>query len=141
MNDIKTVDNAVRFIAKNVHSTRRSEHTTREDVQSIMNKLLSRLGVDITKIPSVHIAGTKGKGSTCTFTESILRNHNLKTGLFTSPHLISATERIKINGKPISDEIFIDNFKEVWNKLFLPTKYDDPLNIIGFFHFMTLLAF
>jgi len=53
------------------------------------------------KFPSIHIAGTNGKGSTSHFLASILQEAGYKTGLFTSPHLKDFRERIKINGKPI----------------------------------------
>ena len=56
----------------------------------------------IDQLPIIHVAGTNGKGSTCAFIDSILRKHGEKTGLFTSPHLISFCERIRVNGKPIS---------------------------------------
>lgn len=59
-----------------------------------------------TKFPAVHIAGTNGKGSTAAMTESILRAAGYRTGLYTSPHLISITERIKINGNEIGKEDF-----------------------------------
>ena len=52
----------------------------------------------------VHVAGTNGKGSVCAFTERILRDAGLKTGLFTSPHLVAYSERIQINGEMISEE-------------------------------------
>ena len=53
---------------------------------------------------SLHIAGTNGKGSSSHFIASILQEHGLKVGLYTSPHLKSFTERIKINGKEVSKE-------------------------------------
>lgn len=55
------------------------------------------------KLRFIHVAGTNGKGSTCAFLESIYRAAGLKVGLFTSPHLISFTERIQINRVPISE--------------------------------------
>ena len=55
---------------------------------------------------SVHVAGTKGKGSVCTYVASILEASGYKVGLFTSPHLYSISERIKINGSSISNEAF-----------------------------------
>jgi len=67
------------------------------------------------QFPAVHIAGTNGKGSTCAFIESVLREKGLKTGLYTSPHLIDFNERISVNGVPISDEAIIeyaDSLKE-----------------------------
>lgn len=61
-------------------------------------------------IPSIVIAGTKGKGSTCAVAESTLRYSGLKTGLFTSPHLVTSRERIKINGKSISEEEYVETY-------------------------------
>ena len=58
----------------------------------------------ILNIPSVLITGSNGKGTTCAFIESIMRKHGFKTGLYTSPHLIHPTERIRINGVPIHEE-------------------------------------
>ena len=52
----------------------------------------------------LHVAGTNGKGSVCAFAEQILRDGGLKTGLFTSPHLISFSERIRVNGSPADEE-------------------------------------
>src|SRR5438105_12186024 len=56
--------------------------------------------------PAVQIAGTNGKGSTAAFLDSICRAAGIRTGLFTSPHLISITERIRISGKQISEPEF-----------------------------------
>src|SRR5438105_10605707 len=56
--------------------------------------------------PSVLIAGTNGKGSTAATLASILRASGLKTGLYTSPHLVRINERIRVNGREISDEEF-----------------------------------
>jgi folylpolyglutamate synthase len=52
----------------------------------------------LSKLSVIHVAGTKGKGSTSAMIESILRNAGYKTGLYTSPHLIDVRERIRING-------------------------------------------
>ena len=58
------------------------------------------------KFPAIHIAGTNGKGSTAAMTEVILRAANFSVGLFTSPHLISVTERYRVNGNDISEDDF-----------------------------------
>ncbi len=58
------------------------------------------------KFPAIHIAGTNGKGSTAAMTEAILRAAGLNAGLFTSPHLISITERYRINGEEIAEADF-----------------------------------
>jgi len=71
-----------------------------------VSKLAERLGNPQHQFPAIHIAGTNGKGSTAAMTEAILRAANLKVGLFTSPHLVSITERCQINGQKISEEEF-----------------------------------
>ena len=69
-------------------------------------KLLGALGNPEKHFLKIQIAGTNGKGSTCAFLDAICRSAQIKTGLFTSPHLISITERIKIDGKDISEKDF-----------------------------------
>lgn len=71
---------------------------------SRITELCRRLGNPQEKIKYVHIAGTNGKGSVCAMLNEILISSGYKTGLFTSPHLISFRERIKINGAPIPKE-------------------------------------
>ncbi|KAG2156192.1 FolC bifunctional protein [Suillus clintonianus] len=94
----------------------------------------------------IHITGTKGKGSTSAFTDSILRaaRPGWKTGLYTSPHLVAVRERIRINGEPLSEEEFTRYFFEVWNLLQKNTKvfgvHTTPL-MPNYFRFMTLMAF
>jgi dihydrofolate synthase/folylpolyglutamate synthase len=68
--------------------------------------LLHALGNPEKTFPAVQIAGTNGKGSTAAFLDSICRWGGVRTGLFTSPHLISITERIKVNGEQIARDEF-----------------------------------
>ncbi|KEY65164.1 hypothetical protein S7711_04254 [Stachybotrys chartarum IBT 7711] len=91
-----------------------------------MRVYLTRIGYslsDLDRLNVVHVAGTKGKGSTCAFVDSILaqyqRTHAAprKTGLFISPHLVSVRERIRINSKPISEDLFTKYFYEIWDRL------------------------
>jgi dihydrofolate synthase/folylpolyglutamate synthase len=75
--------------------------------------LLERLGRPDRAYPSVHIAGTNGKGSTAAFVESILRDAGFRTGLNTSPHLERINERIRINGEEVRDEVFGQTFTRI----------------------------
>ncbi len=67
-------------------------------------ELLNRIGNPQELLSFVHVVGTNGKGSTCAFMESILRQAGYKTGLYTSPYLTHFGERMQVNGVPISDE-------------------------------------
>ncbi|CAH9133423.1 unnamed protein product [Cuscuta epithymum] len=87
----------------------------------------------------IHVAGTKGKGSTCTFTESILRSCGYHTGLFTSPHLIDVRERFQIDGQNICEEKFLAYFWWCYDRL--KDKSSDELPMPTYFRFLTLLAF
>jgi len=73
-----------------------------------MRVLLDGLDHPERRFPSVLIAGTNGKGSTAATLASILRASGLKTGLYTSPHLVRINERIRINGEEISDDAFAE---------------------------------
>ena len=68
-----------------------------------MRALLTALGNPQNQFRSVHIAGTNGKGSTAAYTESILRQAGYRTGMYTSPYLITYNERVQVMGKPIPD--------------------------------------
>jgi len=75
--------------------------------------LAEALGRPHLAVPCVHIAGTNGKGSTAAMLESILRAAGFRTGLYTSPHLESINERIRINGENIS----ADDFTAAWSRV------------------------
>jgi dihydrofolate synthase/folylpolyglutamate synthase len=75
--------------------------------------LLGKLGDPHRKTKFVHVAGTNGKGSTCAMIEAGLRVAGVRTGLYTSPHLLEPTERIQVGGSPISQDLFADVCTEV----------------------------
>ena len=91
--------------------------------------------------PVIHLTGTNGKGSTAAMIESLLRADGLRTGRFTSPHLMSVTERIAIDGEPISDE----RFDELWREIEPYVALVDERKIDGvsmtFFEIMTAMAY
>jgi len=78
-----------------------------------MEKLLAAFDNPHLKMPCVHIAGTKGKGSTAAMIASVLTEAGQKTGLYTSPHLIDLTERFKIDGTDITPGMVVDIVSEL----------------------------
>ena len=75
--------------------------------------LLGALGDPQLAFPAVHVTGSKGKGSVATMTATILSEHGLRTGLFTSPHLASYRERARLDGREISAEEVADGLGRV----------------------------
>src|SRR5437667_11692046 len=75
--------------------------------------LAESLGQPERKYPSVHIAGTNGKGSTAAFLESILRTAGYRTGLYTSPHLTRINQRIPVQGEAICAAAFASVFSRL----------------------------
>lgn len=105
------------------------------------------------KLKPIHIAGTKGKGSTGAFISSILsqyippsdeQSQPSKIGLYTSPHLRFVRERIQINSEPISEEKFAKYFFEVWDKLEAAAEAEGALADVPtkpvYFRYLTLMA-
>ncbi|EDN08134.1 hypothetical protein HCAG_04644 [Histoplasma mississippiense (nom. inval.)] len=108
-------------------------------------RLLGHSTGNMSRLNVIHIAGTKGKGSTCAFIASLLKAHGddsgypQKIGLYTSPHIKDIRERIRINGEPISKDLFTIRFFEVWDKL--PSKATDKLDIPRYLQLLALLSF
>tara|TARA_R110002124_G_C8954460_1_gene513557 strand:+ start:225 stop:1472 length:1248 start_codon:yes stop_codon:yes gene_type:complete len=69
------------------------------------------------QFPSIHVAGTNGKGTTCYLLEAVYQKAGYKTGLFTSPHLIRYNERFRINGKEVDDELILEFFQRFSKEL------------------------
>ncbi len=98
-------------------------------------RLMDILGEPHKSFHSIHIAGTNGKGSTATAAASILKENGFRTGLFTSPHLISFTERIRIDNQKISEADVID-LASMIRKSISGTDLNPT-----FFEFVTAMAF
>jgi dihydrofolate synthase/folylpolyglutamate synthase len=79
--------------------------------------LLDQLELDVKKIPSIHIAGTNGKGSTAAFCASMLQETGLRVGLFTSPHIFDFSERIRINGQVIDQDFVVEFCERIQRQL------------------------
>ena len=91
----------------------------------------------------IHITGTNGKTSTTRFIERILREHGLRTGRFTSPHLLKFTERMAIDGEPVSDEVLYGVYVDIEPILVMvdqelaaqseaPLTFFEALSVLGF---------
>lgn len=116
--------------------TKRHREKLQDDTLTAMRGYLTTLGLDVSKLSVVHVAGTKGKGSTTTMVESMLRSKGYATGLFTSPHLVDVRERIRINGQVLPIPDFASHFWRVHGAL---SASGEPMP--GYFRFLTCLAF
>jgi dihydrofolate synthase/folylpolyglutamate synthase len=123
-----------------------NEHTSLDDWLGFIEKISSiniKLGLNRTNkvkenlklnigFPIILVGGTNGKGSTCSFLESIYKNSSYKVGCYTSPHLIRFNERIRINKNECVDQHIVQSFKYVNdNRMGVPLTY---------FEFITLAA-
>ena len=105
-----------------------------------MNLFAALLGNPQEMVPSIHIAGTKGKGSTAAMVSSVLIASGFTVGLATSPHLHSLTERIRVNMKPISKDDFGALVSLLWPSV-LKVGSDYNFGSITWFEFMIMAAF
>lgn len=109
---------------------------------SATRRAVELLGDPHLSYPVIHLTGTNGKTSTARIAESIVRAHGLRTGLMTSPHLVSIRERIVIDGAPIAPDRFVENWDDIAPVLELTdqeltAKGELPLT---FFEALTVLA-
>ena len=105
-----------------------------------MEAFLDRLGNPQRASKTIHIAGTKGKGSTAALCDAALRAAGYRTGFYSSPHLHSFRERIRINSKPISEAGFSRLVEQLWSAQEWIGQHTE-LGNITLFEFMTGMAF
>ncbi|KAF3780283.1 Folylpolyglutamate synthase [Nymphaea thermarum] len=134
-------EEALSAISSLITRRTRADGTNKGDQFDLLYDYLKILELEgrLSKLNVIHVAGTKGKGSTCTFSESILRSCGFHTGLFTSPHLIDLRERFRLDGVEISEEKFLRYFWWCWNQL--KEKATDDVPMPNYFRFLTLLSF
>lgn len=102
--------------------------------------LLEKLGNPQTSYEIVHVAGSKGKGSTCAFARALLTAAGKRTGLYTSPHLHSYRERIAIDGEPISESAFAIGWVRALNAAREVEKARPELGELTAFELLTAMA-
>lgn len=134
-----TFQEALKFLDSFINYEKSPSYNYKESIKlERMQELLNLLGQPQKGIKALHIAGTKGKGSTASVVSSILEKAGYKTGLYTSPHLVSFQERIKINGLDISEDSIISIIELLKPALAcMETKGCTP----SFFEIYTALAF
>jgi dihydrofolate synthase/folylpolyglutamate synthase len=89
--------------------------------------------------PVIHLTGTNGKTSTSRMIDTLLRALDLRTGRFTSPHLQSMTERICLDGEPLSEQLFVDAFADV--AAYAQIVDESSEHRLSYFEMMTAMAF
>lgn len=103
-----------------------------------MRLLLKRLGNPHQAFKSIHVAGTKGKGSTCAMTAAMLEASGYKVGLYTSPHMVDIRERIVVNGQMISREDFgrlVRLVEPIARRIKPMPTFFDVLTVVAFKYF------
>ncbi|UCG57094.1 MAG: bifunctional folylpolyglutamate synthase/dihydrofolate synthase [Phycisphaerales bacterium] len=135
----KTYKQAISYLFKKTDYER--EESLRYNVTTFsldrMEKLLSLVANPHRKIHTVHIAGTKGKGSTATMLGKMLEANGYSVGLYTSPHVVHLHERITVNSQMIREQEMLGLVNRIYGPVEKMSKTDPPT----FFEIMTALAF
>ncbi len=106
---------------------------------SRIQRVMDIMGNPQNAVPSIHIVGTNGKGSTSAILQSVYQASGYKTGLFTSPHLVNVQERIQVNGKPTSETAWVLAANAVYQAMAKATP--DPKDWLTYFEFINAMAF
>ena len=101
-----------------------------------MEEFLDRIGNPHRRVPAVHIAGTKGKGSTAALCDAAFHAAGLSTGFYSSPHLHTFRERMRRNCQPVSEDEFAGLVADIW-----PLRNDAANDVVTLFEFLTGMAF
>lgn len=104
-----------------------------------VERVLAHLGHPQNRIKTIHVAGTNGKGSTCSLLASIYTHAGYQTGLFVSPHLVDIRERIQHQNRPIDENAFLDAARSVYTAM--TTVFPDRNDWLTYFEYLTVMAF
>ncbi|MGJ8640779.1 MAG: bifunctional folylpolyglutamate synthase/dihydrofolate synthase [Opitutaceae bacterium] len=105
-----------------------------------MRLLIEALGHPERAVPSIHVAGTNGKGSTCAILEALYRDNGYRTGFFNSPHLVHLGERIQVNREILTQADIVEYTKRL-RPIAEALGEEDADNHPSFFEFMVAMAF
>jgi len=137
---MKTLADASNYLEGLINHERRPGFSyARLDLQPI-HALLDGLGRPEEDLSIIHVAGSKGKGSTCLFAESILLSLGERVGTFTSPHLESWVERFRIDGRPVSSQQLVAAVRRV-RPIVEALRAGPPETLPSFFDATTAVAF
>lgn len=148
INSINNLEDAKNYLDTFINYEKKTDYPYVKTLKlKRVERLLKGLNIDYTKLKSIHIAGTKGKGSTATFCANLLASAGCKTGLYTSPHFFDFRERIQILDKRpgiksnlISKEDVVRLIKEMQPQL-EKLRFSRELGALSFFEVYTALAF
>ena len=135
----KTYDEAIKYLFNRTNYEQEKHLRYNVDTFNLkrMEHLLSLVGNPQSKVDTVHIAGTKGKGSTATMLANMLEANGYKVGLYTSPHVVDLHERIVVNSEMISRTAMLGLLNRIYKAVETVSKTSAPT----FFEIMTALAF
>ncbi len=135
----KTYDEAIKYLFNRTNYEQEKHLRYNVDTFNLkrMEHLLSLVGNPHTKVDTVHIAGTKGKGSTATMLARMIEANGYKVGLYTSPHVVDLHERIIVNSEMISRTAMLGLLNRIYKAVETVTKTSAPT----FFEIMTAIAF
>lgn len=137
---MKTLADASNYLDGLINHERRPGFSyERLDLRPI-RALLDGLGRPEKSLSIIHVAGSKGKGSTCLFAESILLSLGERVGTFTSPHLESWVERFRIDGRPVSSQQLVAAVRQV-RPIVEALRAGPPETLPSFFDATTAVAF
>ena len=129
---VTTVEEAYRYLHNRPRFQDSGAGAARFELERFQ-RCCEEMGHIHTKFPAVHVGGSNGKGSTCFILGSVYRQAGYKTGVYTSPHLISYTERFRVDGDEIKDEELLLFFRQHQEKI---EKYS-----LSYFEISTAIAF
>jgi dihydrofolate synthase/folylpolyglutamate synthase len=129
------------FSSTNYETERRLTYNTATFNLSRMEKLLAGVGKPHENLKTIHVAGTKGKGSTAAMLNAMLRGNGWRVGLYTSPHLQDLTERVQVDNRQIAKSEFTELINTVHPvvermRKTTPPTFFEILTTIGFLHFV-----